>query len=214
VRYQDSDPQLTERYESPYTATREETYEEVQAPEDQDHIERYDPVDEAGYDWDYQEGRRGPNILWGRIAALLGLLLLIFLLGRATVDPGISEATYDQTRKDLADAESRIQQLEGDNINKDTKIDELESKVADLQKQLEEAPTTSAAAAADTGGATNETFSGRVHIVQEGQTLPIIAEKYYEDPTLADFLADFNDLEDPDVLLIGQELLIPDRPEL
>lgn len=52
----------------------------------------------------------------------------------------------------------------------------------------------------------NETSEPQIHVVQPGQTLNVIARQY--DVTTA-VLIEANDLNNPDVLSIGQEIVIP-----
>jgi nucleoid-associated protein YgaU len=54
--------------------------------------------------------------------------------------------------------------------------------------------------------------SERIHTVVSGDTLGMLAEKYYDDPSkwTVIFEANGDILEDPDTLQLGQELKIPD----
>lgn len=53
-----------------------------------------------------------------------------------------------------------------------------------------------------------------VHAVGRGETLSQVAFKHYGDRSLANSLGTYNKLPHPDRLVIGQRLLIPNRPEL
>ncbi len=48
------------------------------------------------------------------------------------------------------------------------------------------------------------------HIVQPGETLRAIADRYYRDASKYSVVAAFNDIQDPDRLHVGQRLLIPE----
>ena len=53
------------------------------------------------------------------------------------------------------------------------------------------------------------TYSGNTYIVQEGDTLGIIANKVYGDADAWMTIADANGIDDPSSLYVGQELVIP-----
>ncbi len=166
--------------------------------------ETYEPYrPESSYDLDYEEEpERGgaPRILWGRVIILGIVLLLAFLLGRSTAggDGGISQSDFDEVAAERA---------------------ALEAEVADLEEQLAAAEASAAPATAapdDSGEATDpegEAEGGEIYIVQKNDTLQSIAAAEYGDPDLDDFLAEVNDIEDPTQLSVGQELIIPPKPE-
>jgi nucleoid-associated protein YgaU len=165
-------------------------------------LEPYRP--ESSYELDYDEapsaGRPG-RVLWGRVVVLGLALLLAFLMGRAT-GGGPSESDLATVRAER---------------------NELRAEVADLEAQLQEAepdPTPPPASASpDTGadeGATdpeNETEGGTTYVVESGDTLQSIAIDVYGDASLDDFLAEANNITDPESLSVGQELIIPPKPE-
>ena len=168
-------------------------------------FEPYRP--ESSYELDYDEEPepgRGGRILWGRVAILGLALLLAFLFGRAT---GGGEAGVPQARFDSVSDER----------------DELEVQVQDLEAQLEAAqqatPAPSAAPTddpADDGTATDpegETEGGETYVVKQGDTLATIAEQFYGNASLDDFLAEANGITDPEALAVGTELVIPPEPE-
>ncbi|MDQ3982568.1 MAG: LysM peptidoglycan-binding domain-containing protein [Actinomycetota bacterium] len=167
-------------------------------------FEPYRP--ESSYELDYDEeperGRPG-RILWGRVVVLGLALLLAFLLGRATRGAGgASEADLaalrterNELREDLEVAEARLQQAQ----------------------QEPTPPPASASPGTETDeGATdpeNETEGGTIYVVESGDTLQSIAIDVYGDASLDDFLAEANDITDPESLAVGQELVIPPKPE-
>lgn len=171
-------------------------------------FEPYRP--DSGYDLEYEEAPQpGPpgRVLWGRVAILGAALLLAFLVGRATGGgvEGVPQEDFDRVAAER---------------------EELESEVADLQDQLATAqqPTpTPATASPATGGAAEgedeatdpegETEGGETYIVESGDTLASIAAEKYGDASLDDFLAEANGITDPESLAVGQELIIPPKPE-
>jgi nucleoid-associated protein YgaU len=149
-----------------------------------------------------------PNILWGRVAVLGVVVLLAFLFGRMTAGGGgVSEDRFDTARSDLRDAR--------------TQVTDLQTQVKDLEDEL-------AAAPADTGGdpggegegegegegAAEEDplAGGEEYTIKAGDTLNQIAEKFYKDASLADFIADANGI-DPSLLSVGDTIVIPVEPE-
>lgn len=168
-------------------------------------FEPYRP--ESSYELDYDEEPEGPpqgRVLWGRVVVLGIALLLAFLLGRATGggDTGIPEARFENVSQER---------------------DRLEAEVADLQAELEaaqeaetDAEPTATPAPEDEGAATDpegETEGGETYVVKSGDTLASIAADVYGDASLDDFLAEANDITDPESLAVGTELIIPPEPE-
>lgn len=151
----------------------------------------YEP--QTSYDWDYgDEQPRGNNVLWGRLAALTGVLLITFFLGRASAPNGIPEEQFDQVRADLNEAEGQIEELEA-------------------ALQAPEPVATETPVEVDEGDEdTDATFDGKVYVVQSGDTMRGIAERFCGDPTLDDVIADFNNVEDPTLISVGTELKIPE----
>jgi hypothetical protein len=50
----------------------------------------------------------------------------------------------------------------------------------------------------------------RSHIVSPGETLALIAKRYYGDPEKYTVIAAYNDIEDPALVHVGRELIIPE----
>ncbi len=168
-------------------------------------FEPYRP--DTSYDLDYEEepqpGRPG-RVLWGRVVILGVALLLAFLFGRATGggSEGVAQGEYDEV------VEAR---------------DELRAEVATLEEQLAAAqeptpaPTNSPAAAGggedEATDPEDESEGGHTYVVEAGDTLASIAAAEYGDASLDNFLAEANGITDPERLFIGQELVIPPKPE-
>ena len=164
-------------------------------------LDPYEPDAEAGYDWDEEPVADKPRILWGRVAALGGMLILAFLLGRATKGDGVPTAELNEARQQIQTLEEENQALE----------DELASAPdvsGDTGTDVEDDTTTEDT----TSGDTDTSVEGKSYIVEPGDSLTTIAEKFYDDPSLDDYLAEVNGISDPTQLAVGQELIIPDDP--
>lgn len=158
-----------------------------------------DPSSEYGWDDDPETAEHKPKILWGRVAILGGMVLLAFLLGRSMASDGIP-------RSQLVAAEERIEALETEN-------QALEEELASAPVATED-PSAGAETEPDATG-TDETGAGagsKTYVVESGDTLTTIAEKFYGDASLDDFLAEVNGITDPTELSVGQELTIPNDP--
>jgi LysM repeat protein len=160
-------------------------------------FEPYQP--ETSYEWDYEEEppRGGtPKILWGRIIAIFGVLVVGFLLGRVTGggSEGVSQQTYDALKK---------------------KNSTLEQQLAAALASNDNPPDNAATPPVDdtTPSPTPATGKSKTYVVQQGDTLRGIAEKFYGDASLDDFIADANGITDATQLSVGAELTIPPKPE-
>ena len=153
--------------------------------------ETYEP---ESYEWDYEEAAdRPPRVLWGRVLALIVLLFAAFWLGRETVPSG------DISAAALADARDELEQAQQD-------IEELEAQVASgaLPDPTPEPEATETAA---------PTTEGETYIVKSGDSLAAIALKFYGDSSLADIIAEANNISDPSDIRPGDELIIPPEPD-
>lgn len=148
--------------------------------------------DEGGYDEPYDEPGR-PRVLWGRVAALFVFMLVSFLLGRLTApsDPGVPQARLDRAVEQLEAAQAEIEDLRA----------QLQAERQEPEPQPTSEPTQQPEAEVQT------------YIVKQGDTLSTIAERFYGDPSLDDFLAEYNGIDDPTSLHVGQEIKIPPPPE-
>src|SRR5687767_11681494 len=122
-----------------------------------DRTESFEHYEPESYEWDYEEARdRPPRVLWGRLIALVVLLIAAFWLGRST-------APSDARAEDLAAATQRAEQAE-------SKTDDLEARLAELN--AEEPEPTPEPSASTTPEVTGE---GRTYIVKSGDSLAAIA---------------------------------------
>lgn len=156
-------------------------------------FEPYQP--ETSYDWDYEEEptkRGAPKILWGRVVAVFVVLLLAFLLGRATVgSDGVSQ--------------DRFEALQAENRQLEQALTAAQAEPAD---QTESPPPDDATESPPPDNAGSE-----IYVVKPNDTLRGIAEKFYGDASLDDIIADANGIDDPTQISVGQELIIPPEPE-
>jgi nucleoid-associated protein YgaU len=179
-------------------------------------LEPYEPSTTYGsqeqeYDWDYDEARsehRPMNILWGRVAILGAIVLLAFLLGRMTSGSGGADASQ------LTAANERVAELEQQNGVLTTESAAKDDQIADLQSQIAALETAGTTTGTDNTAAPSEgdQITGTKYTVESGDTLQSIAEEFYGDASLDDYLAEINNITDPTALGVGQELIIPDDP--
>lgn len=154
----------------------------------------------SSYDWDYGEqppnaGNGGtPNVLWGRLAILGALLILVFLIGRWSAPNGVESEDLAAVRADYKAAQEEIEEL----------------KAALTQPQATVAPTPSVTVGEQEDEAQDATFDGEVYTVQSGDTMREIAERFCGDATQDDLIAEFNGIPDPTIISVGAELKIPE----
>lgn len=151
---------------------------------------------EPEQDWVQEEDEpdAGPRVLWGRVFALGAVVVLAVVLGRASAGGGASQGQVDRLESELSKAQETIAQLEA-------QID-AQAAAEDPAGTTEPGP-----------GATPDTVAGeKTYTVQAGDTLRAIAERFYQDVALDDFLARANGITDASQLSVGQELTIPPQP--
>jgi nucleoid-associated protein YgaU len=158
--------------------------------------------DESSNESSLRPGEASPTglrILWGRLLLLLVALALAFLAGRSTAPPDASEAELRAVQAELDSARERVDELE-----------------AAALAEPEPTPTESPAPAApeDEEPAEPEPAEERIYVVRAGDTLSEIAERFYENASMGDVIAEANDITDPAQLSVGRELVIPEKPEL
>lgn len=147
---------------------------------------------EPSYEWDYHEDDHAPapRVLWGRVAALVFVLILAFLLGRASAG-GADEGELKRLRTQVAEQQDQIEDLEDQ-----LAIDELAAPVESPAAEAQEAET-------------GETESGETYVVKKGDNLALLAERFYDDVTLDECLAAVNGISDPQALRAGQKIVVP-----
>jgi nucleoid-associated protein YgaU len=151
------------------------------------------------------------RVLFGRVAFWLVAIALAFTLGRCTASDGVP-------RQDLVDARETIA----------AQAEQLTNASEATAAQAAGGTTTQASPAASAGtatgvpspaatGASEEASTapeqGQTYIVESGDTLGGIADKFYGDPALHTLIQEANDLDDGSPLQRGLELIIPPEPE-
>ena len=158
----------------------------------------YEP--QTSYDWDYGDeppkGDNGgtPNVLWGRLLILGGLMLVVFLIGRWSAPNGVDSEEISALRADYRAAQDEIKEL----------------KASLTQPAATVSPTPSITVGEQEDAAEDATFDGETYVVQSGDTMREIAERFCGDATEDDLIADFNGIADPTIISVGQELKIPE----
>jgi nucleoid-associated protein YgaU len=164
---------------------------------------------------------RRTNVLWGRIVALGVVLLLVFLLGRATGGDGSSQQVEDLQAR-LASAQAEIEQLDRQVRSQATPTTPTgtgEETTATTIPTGTASPGTSGGAATTssprTGSTTTTTTSteDQIYTVKAGDSLRSIAAKFYGNAKLEGCIAKAQDppITDPTKLQLGKKLTIP-RP--
>jgi nucleoid-associated protein YgaU len=160
-------------------------------------------------DWDYDEEpapRDAPKVLWGRVAILGALVVAAFLVGRMTAGEGIPAS-------DLAAAERQAENARAEVASLRERVTSLEDQLADAQAADTGTPTAPDEGEGDEGTDTAPEGDVETHVVAEGETLTTISEDYYDDTGYADYIAEYNGIEDPTLISAGMELEIPPKPE-
>ncbi|MEA2451650.1 MAG: hypothetical protein QOG04_360 [Actinomycetota bacterium] len=162
-----------------------------------DRTESFETYEPESYEWDYEEAAdRPPRVLWGRIVALILFVILAFWLGRASAPETDISAELDAANQ---------------------RADQAESEIGDLEQRLAEANSAAAADTEPTPEPSTESSAAtsgesQTYIVKSGDNLAAIALKFYGDSSLADVIADANNIDDPSSIRPGDELVIPPEP--
>lgn len=160
----------------------------------------------------------GGRVLWGRIAVLGAIGLLLLLLGRCTAGGGADPGQVEELQSELADANAVI-------AERDATITSLQQEIVDLREQIRvlsgEGEITGGDGTGTEGGDTGDgtdtggdtPTEGQVYVVQPGDTLSSIAEAVYGDPLAFGVIASANGITEDNPLQVGQELTIPPNPD-
>lgn len=163
-----------------------------------DSFNPYEPEADTSYDYDEypEDDRPRPNILWGRMVALLVALLLAFWLGRASAG-GVDEAEVKDLRAELAETRERSAELED-------QVEAAQEAAQDEPDAAAETPESEATDAEETEEPELETYT-----VERGDTLRGIAQEFCGDPEQDDLIQATNGIEDATHLSVGQTLTLP-----
>jgi len=175
------------------------------------------------------------RILWGRVAALAGVVAAAFVLGLLLGGGGDAEDELAELRGELAEArderDEALEQLEAlaaddpgpgdDEADEDDEAEdgedaedaenggEAETDEADEDPELEEEDQV----AGDPEPATDtepDPDAGLVHTVEPGESLYGLAERFYGDGDQFRRIAEANGLDPAEPLPVGSDLVIPD----
>jgi LysM repeat protein len=175
-------------------------------------FEPYQP--EPAYDWEYDEeprsrkGSQMPNVLWGRVAILGALILFAFLLGRITKSSGVPASELEAANDEVAAVQEDLDAANDQIAALQTQVEDLQNAAAPTETTEDPTATEDTEDTGTTADAESETYT-----VKSGDTLSIIAEEFYGDASLDDFLAEANGIDDPTAISPGQEIVIPPAPE-
>jgi hypothetical protein len=169
-------------------------------------VSDYDPTrpfasDEPDPTYDWDDEPPTPKLLWGRVIALAAVLILAFLLGRATA-PDDSAEEVDQLRGQLEEAGDRIAELE---------LIVSQGATPTVTPTVTPTDTPPDGGGGDGGGGDGGGGGGgggivREYTVKTGDTYNEIAEQFFGDPSLGACIADANDDQ---TLLVGDTINVP-----
>lgn len=142
------------------------------------------------------------NVLWGRVATAIVVVLLAFGLGRCTAEGGVPE-------EDVAALEAEVEQLQATNDQLQGEVDRL-TQAADAPDPAAPAePTDAPTTEPTTPPAPVEGEPGGTWTVGPGDTLQAIALDVYGDRAKAQQIAAINGIETSTTLQVGQVLQLP-----
>lgn len=158
----------------------------------------------------YDNEDYGGRVLWGRVAFFGITLLLAFFLGRCTSD-GVPP-------EQLVAAENRNEELSRQIEELESELESLQSENADGAEEGENEDAANGEASGNGGsGASDSNGSGadteRTHVVERGETLSELADRYYGDGDKHTLITEANDIDEDNPLQVGQELVIPPDPD-
>lgn len=177
--------------------------------------ESFENEDDRSGEWDQHDDDPGPQILWGRVAALAAIVILAFLIGRASAGAGVPERELKKAQREAAaletenqDLRSQVALLDAGSLAPDAAPAELDGTVA-LPPEGSTEATGEGVAENDSPGA--QKIEGLTYVVKPGDNLSKIARKFYGDAGLDRFIARANNIANPAELSVGQKLIIPNR---
>lgn len=158
----------------------------------------------------------GPRVLWGRVGALAGVVVLFFLLGRVTGGGGGDTKTLTTQ---LNAANARISSLEAELATANgtgaspnaTGVQASPSPSLGPASQFTPSPSASSTSSTNGNGTGAANTYPIAYTVKAGDTLTTIEEKFYRNasPALTTLLESTNSLTNAN-LHTGQQITIPD----
>jgi nucleoid-associated protein YgaU len=151
------------------------------------------------------------NVLWGRVVVLGVVLLLVFLLGRATSG---SSAEIQDLQERLEDREAEIDQLEAANREaanatptESAPVDGTVDGTTGGTTTTTATPTPTVTTTASPSPAANT--EAQTYTVKSGDNLGRISTRFYGTAGLARCIQDANDITDASTIQVGKSLTIP-----
>jgi LysM repeat protein len=171
-----------------------------------DHVEAFEI--EPSYDHEDPFGQ-GPRVLWGRIAALAGLVVFAFLIGHLTGGGGSSSATVTSLQSQLNAANSHISSLEASLANNGAGATSPSVAPSVGASTLPSVAPSVVPSISTTVGPTGASYT-----VKSGDSLTTIEEAFYHtfSQALTQLLETANSLTAA-VIHPGQKLVIPPASE-
>jgi nucleoid-associated protein YgaU len=149
------------------------------------------------------------NVLWGRVVVLGVVLLLVFLLGRATSG---SSAEIKDLQERLEDREAEIDQLEAANREAanatPTETAPVDGTV-DGTTTTTATPTPTVTTTASPSPAANT--EAQTYTVKSGDNFGRISSRFYGTASLARCIQDANQITDASKLQVGKSITIPPK---
>lgn len=157
------------------------------------------------------------NVLWGRVVVLGVVLLLVFLLGRAT---GGNSAELKDLQDRLSDREAEIDQLEAANreaaeaspspdagAGTETGTGASPGTTTTPTTTTSPSPTVTTTVSPSPGGNTEASN----YVIKSGDTLGRISTRFYGTANLTKCIQDANAavITDPSKLQVGKSIVIP-----
>lgn len=173
------------------------------------------------YEYDGVE-EYGGRILWGRIAFFTVALLLVFFLGRCTESGGVPMSQVQQLEEqvaDLSEQNTRLNdQLAAAQANASSSLAGSRQEASEDESESTDERESSTEAETESGTSSRERSStaglgSRTYVVQKGDYLYGIAERFYGDRSQADLIAAANGITDESPLRVGQRLIIPSESD-
>lgn len=159
------------------------------------------------------------NVLWGRVVVLGVVLLLVFLLGRAT---GGDSAELQALQDRVEDQNAEIDALEAENRALASPSPDPEAEAGTEGTEGTGGTTTTATptvtptatpTATSTATPTAGSTEAQSYTVRSGDSLGRISTRFYGSAAYARCIQTANQIENASLLQVGDSLTIPPKPD-